>query len=68
WDRYTEAYRDALARTSTTWAPWYVVPADRKPARDLLIAEVVLETLERMKPVYPPVPGEVAQFKSLLEG
>ena len=68
WDRYTEAYRDALARTSTAWAPWYVVPADRKPVRDLLIAEVVLETLERMKPVYPPVPGEVAQFRTLLEG
>ncbi|HSB54160.1 MAG TPA: polyphosphate kinase 2 family protein, partial [Gemmatimonadales bacterium] len=68
WDRYTEAYRDALARTSTAWAPWYVVPADRKPVRDLLVAEVVLETLERMKPAYPPVPGEVAQFRTLLEG
>jgi PPK2 family polyphosphate:nucleotide phosphotransferase len=66
WDDYTEAYRDALARTSTTCAPWYVVPSDRKPVRDLLIAEVVLETLERMKPVYPPVPGEVAQLKAML--
>jgi PPK2 family polyphosphate:nucleotide phosphotransferase len=66
WDDYTEAYRDALARTSTSWAPWYVVPSDRKPARDLLIAEVVLEALERMKPVYPPVPGEVARLKKLL--
>jgi PPK2 family polyphosphate:nucleotide phosphotransferase len=66
WDDYTEAYRDALARTSTSWAPWYVVPADRKPARDLLVVEVVLEALERMKPVYPPIPGEVAQLKKLL--
>ena len=66
WDDYTEAYRDALARTSTSLAPWYVVPADRKPGRDLLIAEVVLEALERMKPVYPPVPEEVAQLKKLL--
>lgn len=66
WDAYTDAYADALKRTSTSWAPWYVVPADRKPARDLLIAEVVLEALERMKPVYPPVPGEVAELKRLL--
>jgi PPK2 family polyphosphate:nucleotide phosphotransferase len=66
WGDYTEAYRDALARTNTSWAPWYVVPADRKPGRDLLIAEVVLETLERLKPVYPPVPQEVAQLKKLL--
>ena len=66
WDAYTEAYADALSRTSTTWAPWYVVPADRKPARDLLIGEVVLEALERMKPAYPPVPGEVAKLKRLL--
>jgi PPK2 family polyphosphate:nucleotide phosphotransferase len=67
WDAYTEAYRDALARTTTKWAPWYVVPADRKPARDLLIGEVVLETLGRMKPVYPPVPAEVARLKKMLE-
>jgi PPK2 family polyphosphate:nucleotide phosphotransferase len=66
WGDYTEAYRDALARTNTRWAPWYVVPADRKTGRDLLIAEVVLETLERLKPVYPPVPQEVAQLKKLL--
>lgn len=67
WDEYTGAYRDALARTGTAWAPWYVVPADRKPVRDLLIAEVVLATLERMKPAYPPVPEEVARFRTLLE-
>ena len=66
WDDYTEAYKDALARTSTPWAPWYVVPSDRKPVRDLLVAEVVLDALERMKPVYPPVPGEVAQLRKML--
>jgi PPK2 family polyphosphate:nucleotide phosphotransferase len=68
WAAYTEAYADALRRTSTAWAPWYVVAADRKPARDLLIAEVVLGALERMNPVYPPVPGEVAELKKLLQG
>jgi PPK2 family polyphosphate:nucleotide phosphotransferase len=66
WDDYTAAYQDALAFTSTTWAPWYMVPADRKPARDLLIAEVLLDKLTEMNPVYPPVPKEVAAFKALL--
>jgi len=66
WDDYTAAYQDALAFTSTTWAPWYMVPADRKPARDLLTAEVLLDKLTEMNPVYPPVPKEVAAFKALL--
>ena len=66
WDDYTAAYQDALAFTSTTWAPWYMVPADRKPARDLLIAEVLLDQLTEMNPVYPPVPKEVPAFKALL--
>lgn len=53
WDEYTEAYRDVLARCSTPEAPWYVVPADHKKVRDLLVARLVLETLERMDPRYP---------------
>jgi PPK2 family polyphosphate:nucleotide phosphotransferase len=58
WDEYTAAYQEALARTSTPWAPWYVVPADRKPVRDVLIAELLVETLERLNPQYPgPPPG-----------
>ena len=66
WDDYTKAYEDALTLTNTAWAPWYVVPADRKPARDLLVAEVLLETMTGMQPVYPPVPKEVAAFRQLL--
>jgi PPK2 family polyphosphate:nucleotide phosphotransferase len=68
WDDYTAAYQDALVLTNTAWAPWYLVPADRKPARDLLVAEVLLEKLAEMRPVYPPVPEEVAAFKQLLKG
>src|SRR5262245_3318478 len=67
WDDYTKAYEDALALTSTAWAPWYVVPADRKPARDLLVAEAVLETLTEMRPVYPPVPKEAGELRKLLQ-
>jgi PPK2 family polyphosphate:nucleotide phosphotransferase len=63
WDEYTEAYEEALARTSTRAAPWYVVPADKKYLRDLLIAEVVTQTLERMDPRYPAAPEGLEAFR-----
>jgi PPK2 family polyphosphate:nucleotide phosphotransferase len=63
WDAYTEAYEETLARTSTGEAPWYVVPADKKYLRDLLIAEVVTQTLERMGPKYPPAPEGLEAFR-----
>jgi len=62
WDDYTEAYEDALEKCSTDWAPWYVVPSDRKSTRNLLVARVVVETLERMKPVFPRVNPEVLKI------
>jgi PPK2 family polyphosphate:nucleotide phosphotransferase len=53
WEEYDEAYLDMLNRCSTPGAPWYLVPADDKPARDVLVAEVLLETLKRMDPKFP---------------
>jgi PPK2 family polyphosphate:nucleotide phosphotransferase len=46
WPRYLEAYEEALARTSTEWAPWFVIPADHKWFRDLAISEIVADALE----------------------
>ncbi len=66
WDDYTEAYEEALARTSTAEAPWYIVPADSKRLRDLLVAQVVAETLERMDPKYPGPPEGVERFRRAL--
>jgi PPK2 family polyphosphate:nucleotide phosphotransferase len=66
WDAYTEAYREALARTSTPEAPWYVVPADKKYVRDLLVAEIVVEALERMNPAYPGPPEGLEEFRRAL--
>ena len=66
WDEYTLAYREAVSRTSTSWAPWYVVPADRKPVRDVLVAEVVVETLERMDPRYPGAPPGLDEYRARL--
>ncbi|WP_457637706.1 polyphosphate kinase 2 family protein [Oceanithermus sp.] len=55
WDDYQEAYRVALERTSTAYAPWYAVPADRKWQRNLIVGRVLLETLEQMNPRFPRV-------------
>jgi PPK2 family polyphosphate:nucleotide phosphotransferase len=53
WHDYMRAYRDAIARTSTDRAPWYVVPGDRKWARNLTVARILRRTLERLDPQYP---------------
>ncbi len=53
WDDYQSAYEDALNKTSTEYAPWYVVPANRKWYRDLVISKVLVETLEGLKMKYP---------------
>lgn len=53
WDDYQSAYEDALNKTSTEHAPWYVVPANRKWYRDLVISKVLVETLEGLKMKYP---------------
>ena len=56
WDKYTEAYEDALSKTSTSDAPWYVIPANRNWVRDLAIASILTETLSALRPSYPPEP------------
>jgi PPK2 family polyphosphate:nucleotide phosphotransferase len=57
-DDYLEAYEEAIAETSTDWAPWYVVPADRNWLKALAVAELLAATLERMDPQLPePEPG-----------
>ncbi|CAN5800023.1 polyphosphate kinase 2 family protein [soil metagenome] len=53
WPQYMDAYRDALARTSTAHAPWYVVPGDRKWVRNLAVAHVLRDAIEHLDPQYP---------------
>lgn len=53
WDDYMAAYEDALARTSTKHAPWYVVPSNRKWVRNYIVANVLVKTLEKLKMKYP---------------
>ena len=43
-----------LSKTSTAWAPWHIIPANRKWYRDLVISQIMLETLEGLKMSFPP--------------
>jgi len=54
WDSYQHAFEEAIARTSTEPAPWYIVPADRKWYRNWAVSRILVETLEHMDPQYPP--------------
>jgi PPK2 family polyphosphate:nucleotide phosphotransferase len=54
WDDYIRAYEDALSLCSTPWAPWYIVPADNKWYRDLVVSRTIVETLEKLDLRFPP--------------
>ena len=53
WDAYQTVFNDALARCSTPYAPWHVVPANRKWARNVMVARTIADTLEAMDPRFP---------------
>ena len=53
WDDFQAAYQTMLERCSTKWAPWHVIPSDRKWVRSAAIAAIVRRTLTEMKPRYP---------------
>lgn len=55
WKDYMSAYEQALRATSRPWAPWYAIPADDKPYMRLQVAEIIVESLERLRLQYPEV-------------
>jgi PPK2 family polyphosphate:nucleotide phosphotransferase len=59
WDDYQAAFDDALSRTSTDHAPWYVIPANRNWFRNLAVATILADTIAGLKPTYPPVAPDV---------
>jgi|SRR5579862_2247916 len=66
WPDYMRAYEDVLRQTNTSWAPWFVVPADHKWFMRLAVAEIIIDALEKLKLRYPPVPQDVrAQWRKL---
>jgi PPK2 family polyphosphate:nucleotide phosphotransferase len=56
WDDYQAAFDDALTKTSTASAPWYVIPANHKWFRNLAVATILADTIAALRPTYPPEP------------
>ncbi len=58
WDDYMKAYEVLLTKCNTSYAPWHIVPANKKWYRNLVVTETLVKTLEEMNPQYPPAePG-----------
>ncbi len=57
------AYEDAMERTSTKHAPWYVIPSDHKWFRNLAISEILGDTLEDMDLKLPPAEVDIAEIR-----
>jgi PPK2 family polyphosphate:nucleotide phosphotransferase len=65
WDDYQEAFSEMLSHTSTEWAPWHVIPADRKWFARFGAAAVLVHTLMEIDPRFPPVSKQ--QHQALVE-
>ena len=63
WPDYIEAYEDAMERTSTKHSPWYVIPSDHKWFRNLVISEILADTLEDMELKPPPTRVDIAEIR-----
>lgn len=58
WDDYQKAYEDAISATSKKDAPWYIIPADKKWFARLLVSEIIVEALKKLKLEYPKLSKE----------
>jgi PPK2 family polyphosphate:nucleotide phosphotransferase len=63
WDDYVKAYEEALTKTSTKRAPWYAVPSDRKPVRNLLASQIIADTLDELKISRPKPSVDLAEIR-----
>ena len=61
WDEYMKAYQDVLNKTNTEWAPWYVIPADKKWITHAAISEVLLAQIRKLDLKYPVLTKEQCQ-------
>jgi PPK2 family polyphosphate:nucleotide phosphotransferase len=63
WDAYQRAYEDAINATNAGHAPWYIVPADSKTHRNLIVAHLLLETMQAMKLSWPAPKADLSTVK-----
>ena len=64
WPQYIEAYEDALAQTSTEWAPWFVIPSNHKWFRNLAISQIVADTMDEIGLKLPPPRVDLADIRT----
>lgn len=71
WDQYQDAFEKMLRHTSTDWAPWYVIPADKKWFSRIAVCDILVKTLESLDLAYPKVNDkqqeEIEKAKEILE-
>ena len=67
WDKYNAAYKDALRKCSTEWAPWYLVPANKNKARNYLIAKRIVTTLDTLGLEYPTAKTDLKEYLKVLQ-
>lgn len=66
WPDYMRAFEAVLSETSTEFAPWYIIPANRKWYRDLVVSQIIVDALEKLKMVYPKPVENLGQYRALL--
>lgn len=67
WSDYMQAYTDVLSKTSTDYSPWYLVPANHKWYRNLVIATVLVQTLKDLNMQFPPAVENIEQYRVQLK-
>jgi PPK2 family polyphosphate:nucleotide phosphotransferase len=63
WDDYSKAFQDMLSKTSTKYAPWYIIPANRNWYRNWLIGSILVDTLKSLKMKYPEPEEDLSNIK-----
>ena len=63
WADYVEAYEAVLSQCSTSYAPWFIIPANKKWFRNLAVSQIIVETLERMDPKFPKPSVDLSKIK-----
>ena len=63
WGEFQDAYEDVLNKCSTPWAPWHIIPANRKWYRDYVIAQTVVDKLEKLNLNWPKPHADLSKIK-----
>ena len=66
WDAYMRAYEETISKTSTSYAPWFIIPANQNWYRDLVIAKIITDCLDNLKMNYPKPVENIESYKEIL--